>query len=822
MHKRHAHIIIITVVMTLIMVIAEARADLPLLPTGLKPYPEGADRETVLQVFMSLPYREDGVVTDDGRWATWNAPDHTLTGPGFNCSGYLLEVIRHLSHRNISLNEANFDRGGDSGPDSEYGLDWDYGLDIILNLSGANFSQLIPPSPDNTHQINSKGRPEGLGLDINGPDFPAMMQSLEPDNIYLFAISKPDRRFKGGLSYYHVGMLHTDKAGNIWVYQSTKRTGVHRLNLNNPGGIATIRRYFPPIKNAQRRIVLARFNPNNLSGPKNYSVPNNVEANGSKINSEVQPPLSETVSKVGPNKDNSPNAKTQFNNTIITQAFNQVVQAISNKSKEAAQPSSAETISTKTAKLKSDQPATALPVSEKSLRQNSVDNKTVSESTANAKTVTDSAASAKTVTESTANAKTVTDSAASVKAATESVASAKAVTESVASAKAATDSTTVSTASLQTSRDKSAPEAISKEATRADSSATSVKNKSELAEKIVVSNIKVKDTEITVSKIDNAKDSAEKTTDQAVALAKTEKEKAKESKVSKVEAAAPKSVAANKDTEKSTKSRGEPDNTIEVSEAAAKAINEVRDKENQDSKNLENLEVESADGSLWQDIAPVDSTELAAVDPWTAAAQMGAEASPLIVDGDGLGGQVVIAFNFVPDEIIAQDQAIDHSLAPTEARTTEPTEARTAVPTEAQTVEPTIAQTKYQFIGELSQAKNEFKTEVLPLPESEGAPPVADRRRGSLTVSSASDEILLINGETSVASAGSGTPKALGLQKSRSSVQTKGSAKKKVKLINSMTYPVETSAVKSTSVEKASYSSEEEFENGIKIFTLVK
>ncbi|MDR1677170.1 MAG: hypothetical protein LBS44_02120, partial [Deltaproteobacteria bacterium] len=147
---------------------------------------------------------------------------------------------------------------------------------------------------------------------------------------------------------------------------------------------------------------------------------------------------------------------------------------------------------------------------------------------------------------------------------------------------------------------------------------------------------------------------------------------------------------------------------------------------------------------------------------------------------------------------------------------------RTADRTEARTVEPTIDQTKYQFKGELSQAKNEFVTEVLPLPESESAPPVADRRRGSLTVSSASDEILLINGETSVASAGAGTPKALGLQKSRSLVQTKGSAKKKVKLINSMTYPVEAPAVKSASVEKASYSTEEDLENGIKVFNLVK
>ncbi|MDR1109279.1 MAG: hypothetical protein LBP92_00935 [Deltaproteobacteria bacterium] len=264
----------LAILMALLLATHSALAGPPPWPEGLKPLLDGASREEVLAAFMGIPYRSDGVVSDDGLWTTWNKPGQTLRSPGFNCSGYLLEAVRHLSGLDISLAQAALDRDGDSGLLSEMGPDWDYGLDIILNLSGANLDGLLPTAPAGTDQLqetpprkylaNEAGRPEGMGLDINGPGFPELLSSLEPDSIYLLAISKPDRRFKGGLSYYHVGLIHADDQGNIWIYQCTARAGVHRLNLNNPQGIATIRRYFPPIKSAQRRIVLAKFHPDRL------------------------------------------------------------------------------------------------------------------------------------------------------------------------------------------------------------------------------------------------------------------------------------------------------------------------------------------------------------------------------------------------------------------------------------------------------------------------------------------------------------------------------------------------------------------------------
>jgi hypothetical protein len=237
------------------------------LPVGLKPFSPGANREEILGSFQGIPFKEDGVVSDDGRWATWRDPGRTSPKPGLNCSGYLLEAVRLLTGSNVAILDAIKDRDNDSGPDSEMGLDWDYGLDIVMNLSGASLVDLIPAPTEGKLPLGQKGRPEGLGLDINGPGFPELLRSLDPNSVYLFAISKPDRRFKGGLSYYHVGLIDADRAGNLWIYQSTARAGAHRRNLNSPEGIAAIRRYFPPIRSGQRRMVLARLDTSPLSRP---------------------------------------------------------------------------------------------------------------------------------------------------------------------------------------------------------------------------------------------------------------------------------------------------------------------------------------------------------------------------------------------------------------------------------------------------------------------------------------------------------------------------------------------------------------------------
>ena len=207
---------------------------------------------------MRIPYRFDGAVSDDGRWIVWNSPERSLGSPGFNCSGFVLEAVRHLTGLDISLKDASFDRDGDSGEDSPLGADWDFGLDLILNFAPASSLKPYPQSPKLSE--GPSGRPIGWGADIHGEEFVEILRNLEKGKIHLIAISKPDRRFKGGLSYYHVAVIHPESDGRIWIYQATGRAGVHRIDLSNTGGIATIRRYFPAIAGGGRRAVIATMN----------------------------------------------------------------------------------------------------------------------------------------------------------------------------------------------------------------------------------------------------------------------------------------------------------------------------------------------------------------------------------------------------------------------------------------------------------------------------------------------------------------------------------------------------------------------------------
>jgi hypothetical protein len=254
--------------------------------------------ENTLTSFLRIPYRTDGAVSDDGRWTTWMNSENTLKSPGFNCSGFVLEAVRFILNRNISLAEASFDRDSDSGPDSPLGLDWDFGLDLLLNLSKVKTEDLLPRPEGEKLTKNQADLPLGWGLDIHGPDFEGFLKELKAPNIYLFAISKPDRRFKAGLSYYHVGILHADQQGALWLYQSTAKAGVHRLNIATPEGLRLIRRYFPPVKGTERRMIAARLetDPDTWSPPLDpwtaagrldpLAVP--VEAQGDGLGGEIE------------------------------------------------------------------------------------------------------------------------------------------------------------------------------------------------------------------------------------------------------------------------------------------------------------------------------------------------------------------------------------------------------------------------------------------------------------------------------------------------------------------------------------------------------
>ncbi|MEJ2716140.1 MAG: hypothetical protein P8182_03240, partial [Deltaproteobacteria bacterium] len=89
----------------------------------------------IADTHLGIPYRDDGVLDSRGRFTTFNRPDEIYSTPGMNCSGLVLSVSRFLLNKNFTLTEASRDRQNNSGPGAAFGKDWDFGLDLILNLT---------------------------------------------------------------------------------------------------------------------------------------------------------------------------------------------------------------------------------------------------------------------------------------------------------------------------------------------------------------------------------------------------------------------------------------------------------------------------------------------------------------------------------------------------------------------------------------------------------------------------------------------------------------------------------------------------------------
>jgi cell wall-associated NlpC family hydrolase len=250
------------------------------MPEGIR-VPSGASAEAILGAFLRLPYRKDGTVSEDARHTLWARPDKTFREPGFNCSGFTLAAARFLLGVNFTLEEARRDIRSDSGAGSELGEDWDFGLDEILNLARRE-TRLFPYQEEPVQAQRARGRKLGLGVDVKSDAFERALDRIAPGRLYFFAISKPDGRFKGGLSYYHNGIALRGEGGEVLLYHSTGRAGVNRMNLSSASGLATFRKYYPPVRGGERRIVFVEAVPPPCPGllPSSGGAPPPAQAPG--------------------------------------------------------------------------------------------------------------------------------------------------------------------------------------------------------------------------------------------------------------------------------------------------------------------------------------------------------------------------------------------------------------------------------------------------------------------------------------------------------------------------------------------------------------
>lgn len=199
---------------------------------------------STLECFRGLPYRVDGALDNNGRWTLWANQGKEFNQPGLNCSGLTTAVSRSIFNHNIPLNQAKNDRLKDAGKNSSMGEDWNFGINLILNLTD-NLPRKLIPNPYEGKKTNPRSwsAHDLRGISIDSSKFLWLLNQVKKDHIYYFSISKPDSRFKGGLSFYHVGFFIRDH-DKVWMYHATGKGNVYRVNIAGQTGVNWFRKFY--------------------------------------------------------------------------------------------------------------------------------------------------------------------------------------------------------------------------------------------------------------------------------------------------------------------------------------------------------------------------------------------------------------------------------------------------------------------------------------------------------------------------------------------------------------------------------------------------
>ena len=225
---------------------APAGRDAIPVPRGLaSAIKKDSSPEQVLNAFLGIPYRFDGAVDEFGRYSEFADPSRAYPTPGLNCSGLVLAASRFLLGKNITLAQAVRDRLGDSGPGSPNGEDWDFGWDLIMNISEGFSRSLLLPGGKSQDPATATGF-SPRGYDIQQPaTWRELPGRLEPGYLYLVSLNVDGRRKGYGLQHYHVGLIHVDGAGRAWFYQTTGKGAVsNRRDLKSPEGQDSFKKAF--------------------------------------------------------------------------------------------------------------------------------------------------------------------------------------------------------------------------------------------------------------------------------------------------------------------------------------------------------------------------------------------------------------------------------------------------------------------------------------------------------------------------------------------------------------------------------------------------
>lgn len=220
-------------ILLLIVTAGCARTKIP-TPRGLgEAPPTCGSPESVLNYFDGIPYRGDGAINRHGDFTLFAVPDILFGTPGLNCSGFTVAASRYLFRRNLILSDMTIDRLGDSGKDSPYGQDWDFGYDLILNVTEGMSPKVMLPFGKSA-QIQG-----GNGMTLRGfrlhdrEAWKSVLSNMRAGMVYLFSMSKPVKFKNYKMLHYHVGLIVPDEKGHVWLCHATTKGGVNKVDITD-------------------------------------------------------------------------------------------------------------------------------------------------------------------------------------------------------------------------------------------------------------------------------------------------------------------------------------------------------------------------------------------------------------------------------------------------------------------------------------------------------------------------------------------------------------------------------------------------------------